>query len=140
VKKIFTLLTIFILVVFAYSCSKDHEAPTFSQFEIAKKPTNVVASYHKSTNTFTVSWDMADETDVIDYYIAIADSANFEGISKQFANGGTTRSCSIKADFIPANETTAVRYFGVSAVYSNANVKAFIGPQSDKADTALFVR
>jgi len=140
VKKIFISLTLLTLVVFAYSCSKDHESPTFSQFDVAKKPTNVVASYTKATNTFTVTWDMQDPTDVIDYYVTVADSADFESINKTFPSGGTAKTCTITANFIPSKETTAVRYFAVSAIYSNETLKTFIGPQSDVADTALFVR
>lgn len=137
-KKIFLTFTLLALVVFAYSCSKDHESPTFSQFEVAKKPTNVVATYNATANAFTVTWNMQDPTDVIDYYVTVADSSSFEGINKQFAVGSAATTYTIPVNFIP--NSPAVRYFAVSAIYSNDTVKTFIGPRSDVADSALYVR
>lgn len=141
-KRISVIITILILVIYAYSCGKDHEAPTFSQFDMVKKPTNVVATYNKAANTFTVTWDMQNTTDVIDYYVSIADSADFESITTTRTVGNTATTCTITkaSDLVPAKENTAIRYFAVSAIYSNENVKSFVGPRSDVADTALFVR
>jgi len=140
VKKIFIPAGILILIFMAYSCSKDHDAPTFSLYSDLKKPTNVIASYNKASNAFTVTWDMANTTDVIDYYISVADSASFNGITFMRSNGGLTRTFTLAGDFIPSEEDTAIRYFAVHAVYSNENLKSFIGPRSDDADSALFVR
>ncbi|MFC1512022.1 hypothetical protein ACFL5H_02360 [Candidatus Latescibacterota bacterium] len=139
-KKIFNSVAILILIFVAYSCSKDHDAPTFSQYSNLKKPTNVVASYNKVSNAFTVTWDMANTTDVIDYYISVSDSANFNGITITRSNGGLNRTSAIIADFIPAEEDTVIRYFAVHAVYNNENLNTFIGPRSDDADSALFIR
>ena len=141
-KRISVILTILILVMYAYSCGKDHEAPTFSQFDGTSKPTNVVATFNKAANSFTVTWEMANTADVIDYYVSIADSADFESITttRSVGSAATTFTFTKASDLIPTTQTTAVRYFAVSAIYSNANLKSFVGPRCDVADTALFVR
>jgi len=129
--------------MYAYSCGKDHEAPTFSQYDMTSKPTSVVATYNKAANTFTVTWYMTKTADVIDYYVTIADSAEFDnGITTTRTVGSTATTYTVTkaSDLIPSSQTTAVRYFAVSAIYSNADVKTFVGPRSDVADSALFVR
>ena len=139
-KKIFISVTILILIFIAYSCSKEHDAPTFSQYSNLKKPTNVIASYNKTDNAFSVTWDMANTTGVIDYYVAVADSEDFNGITFMRSSGGLTMTYTLTADFIPAEEDNAIRYFAVHAVYNNEDLKTFIGPRSDDADSALFIR
>ena len=129
-------------MMYAYSCGKDHEAPTFSQFDTVTKPTNIVATYNNAANSFTVTWDMTNTTDVIDYYVSMGDSADFESITTTRSVGSTATAFTFAkaSELIPTSQTTAIRYFAVSAIYSNADLKSFIGPRSDVADTALFVR
>ncbi len=139
-KKIFVTLTILMLIMMAYSCSKDHEAPTFSMYSSVEKPTNVQASYSQNANAFTVTWDMANTTNVIDYYVAVADSENFNGINFEQPVDSTTKTFTLVADFMPAEEDSVMRYFAVHAVYDTEEIKTFIGPRSDDVAGALFIR
>ena len=76
-KKIFILLISIIIVIIALSCSKDHSAPTFSKY-VTPKPTNVAATYDSDNDFVVVTWDMVDPTDVIDYYVSVSDSSEFD--------------------------------------------------------------
>ena len=127
-----------ILIIIAISCSKDHEAPTFSKFDIAKKPTNVEASFDQVTETVNITWEMDNTTNVAGYYYSVSDSSDFDmGTVRHIS----THSIDTYYSFDVSNITAdIVLYFTVSAVYKSENLNYFIGPRADIADSALIKR
>jgi len=140
VKKILLTLIGIIIVISYASCSKDHDAPTFSNYSVVKKPTNINATYSDTDNSFNVTWEMTNDTDVVDYYVTVSDSADFGKVKLTLPVGGTTTSYKLTADYVAANIDTLIQYFAVHAIYSNENLHLLIGPQSDSIDSALYVK
>jgi len=138
-KLLLTLIPILVMISYA-SCSKDHDAPTFSKYSVVKKPTNVVATYSGTEKVFNVSWDITDTTDVVDYYVAVSDSLNFGKVKILQTVGGTEKSYKVSAKYIPSSVTSLVQYFSVQAIYSNEDLHFLIGPRSDSVDSALYVK
>ena len=136
-KTILNLLVLVVLI-FTVGCSKDHDAPTFAKYATTAKPTNVLASYDPAGNTVNITWNMADTTNVIDYYVSMSDSSNFNlGHVLTKSVGSNDRSFAFKVDFLPADVDSAVRYFTVSAIYNSEDFNTFIGPYADNPDSAL---
>jgi hypothetical protein len=130
------------LVMVAFGCSKDHDAPTFATYDGIEKPTNVNATYDKATDSVVVSWNMIDSQDIVQYYITRSDSSLFDFGKKRFyLSDGTNKTYSISASFVPADVDSVIYYFDVSAIYDNAtNYNSLIGPRSDEPDSALILR
>lgn len=126
----------------AYSCGRDHEAPTFSKFNVAKKPTNVEATYVLTTDAVNVTWDLSDETSVVDYFVYVSDSSDFElGEVNEYPIHSTNKIYVFDvAKYLPADVDSTVLYFSVSAVYKTVSLSNFIGPRSDDADSSMIKR
>ena len=158
-EKIFVFLAPIIILAIIYGCSKDHSAPTFSQYEKTSEPTEVVATYDKDDDTINVAWKMEDTDGVENYLVAWSDSNVFdEGKpGDQYVKGvGDTelkKEISLSAtdvlktmDLMYADEDSFIVYFTVSAVYTNDEFFEFIGPRAvvDRsgayADSALILR
>ena len=139
IKIIFVPILLFLV---AFGCSTDHDAPTFATYDSIEKPSNVLATYDKDTDSVIISWDMADTQDVIHYYITISDSSLFDfGNKITKTTVGDETEASIKAAFVFADVDSAIRYFDVSAIYDNETTfNSLIGPRSDEPDSALIYR
>ena len=136
-KKIFILLTPIIIFIIALSCSKDHSAPTFSQY-VKPKPTNVAATYDSDKDAVEVTWDMDDPTDVKDYYVSVSDSSEFD-MGHVFTEvvGGTEKSYTLNVSFLSAGEPGTLLYITVSAIFDSENLKNFIGPRANNPASVL---
>ena len=131
-----------ILIIIALNCSKDHDPPTFSKFNIAEIPTNVEASYDQETDTVYITWDMDNTTSIVSYFYSVSDSSDFDmGNVKQYSTHNTDTNYSFDVgNYIPADTDSTILYFTVSAVYKDENLNNFIGPRADIADSALIKR
>ena len=140
-KKSVISIAVLLLVMLAYSCSKDHDAPTFSLYSSVKTPTNVEATFDATTSMFIITWEMDTTGDdgLVDYIISVSDDADFEGTVFTKSNGSLTRRKEMSSSFISSAADTAVRYFSVHGVYNTESLKQFVGPSS-VADSALFIR
>ncbi len=146
-KKIFIALAPAIIAVIAYGCSKDHDAPTFGKFEsLLKSPENLVATYERSNDEFTLQWEMPDTNSVKMYFVAWSDSNVFDlgRTADEFTNSIEN---GYKLDAIRVLQTMGyttntaqidsfIVYFTVSALYFNDSFNEFIGPRS-VVDSAL---
>ncbi len=158
-KKISVFLAPIFILAIIYSCSKDHQAPTFSQYEKTSEPSNVVATYNSDNDSISVVWTMEDTDGVVDYLVAWSDSNVFdfgrranqtvmEADDTEVKNGITLDASSVlkKMNLVYANEDSLIVYFTVSAVYTNDEFFEFIGPRAvvDRsgtyADSALILR
>jgi len=137
VKKIFILLISIIIVIIALSCSKDHDAPTFSKY-VTPKPTNVAATYDSDKDAVEVTWDMVVDPAVIDYYVSVSDSSEFD-MGHVFTKvvGGTEKSYTLDVTFVPADEIGTVLYVTVSAIFNSENLKNYVGPRADNPASVL---
>ena len=133
----FFIVPIF-LVVIALGCSKDHSAPTFAKYAVASKPTDVEATYNSLTQSVNVTWIMSNTTGVVDYYVSISDSSDFDfGNLILRATNSLDRSYSFNVvDYVQPG-TSTVLYLTVSAVYKNENLNYFVGPRADNPDSTL---
>ena len=136
-KKISILLISIIMVIIALSCSKDHNAPTFSEY-VTPKPTNVAATYDSANDVVVVTWDMVADPTVIDYYVSVSDSSEFD-MGHVFTKvvGGPEKSYTLDVSFVPADEIGTVLYVTVSAIFNSENLKNFIGPRADNPANVL---
>lgn len=138
-KKILILLIPVIILGIALSCSKDHDAPTFAKYEVAKNPpTNVQATYNAVVDSINVEWEMNYPQSILDiikgYYIVVSDSSDFDMGHVFHRSADTTdNSYSLDAGFIPAEVDSTVIYIKVSAVYESETLNSFIGPRSKPA-------
>lgn len=142
-KKLLWIVLPTLLMMVAYSCSKDHEAPTFSKFNVAKKPTNVEATYVLATDAVNVTWDLSDETNVVDYIVYVSDTSDFDlGEVKNEKSIHSTNKIYVfeVAKYLPADVDSTILYFSVSAVYRSESLSNFIGPRSDEADSSMIKR
>jgi len=159
VKKIFVFLAPIIILAIIYGCSKDHSAPTFSQYEETSEPTDVVAAYDKDDDSINVAWTMEDTDGVENYLVAWSDSNVFdEGkpgdqYVKEVGDTELKKEITLdatdvlkKMDLMYADKDSFIVYFTVSAVYTNVEFFEFIGPRAvvDRngtyADSALILR
>ena len=155
-KKISIFLApIFILaIIFLYSCSKDHDAPSFSQYEKTSKPVNVVATYNDDDEDIKVDWEMVNSEGVENYLVAWSDSNVFdEGIKydkyvKEVGETVLNNDITLEADYVlktmgylqAADIDSFIVYFTVSAVYNiEDQFNYFIGPRAE-VDSALILR
>lgn len=147
-KKILIFLAPAMIAAVMYGCSKDHESPTFSKFdESMQKPVNLVATYNRATDEFTMKWSMPDTNSVKMFNVSWSDSNVFDlgRISNEFTNSlnpefkqsATTvlKKMGYTAQYVSKADSFIV-YFTVSAVYQNNTFNEFIGPRSD-VDSAL---
>lgn len=141
-KNIINIFISILLVFAAYGCSKDHDAPTFATYNGIEKPTNVTASYVKESDSVVVSWNMDANQDIKGYYITSSDSSLFDFGDKNFyPTGGTDKTFTISASFVPSDIDSVIYYFDVSAVYDNETTfNSLIGPRSDEPDSVLIYR
>jgi len=141
VKKAIIHLIPILIIIIAIGCSSDHEAPTFSKFEVAKKPFDVVASYDIETDKVNVTWDIAETTSIVDYFISVSDSSDFD-LGKVWTGSSNSLDKSylfnVKNYLSPGD--SEILYFTVSAVYKNENLNYFIGPRADLPDSASIKR
>ena len=130
------------LVLLILGCSKDHSAPTFSEFSVAKKPTNIIATYNKTLDVVKVTWTMQDTTGVVDYYVSISDSSDFDygNVATKVSNSRDQSYNFAVNQYLPATTDSTILYFNVSAIYDNTKLQTFIGPRSDKPDSAMIKR
>ena len=158
-KKIFVFLAPIFILAIIYSCSKEHQSPTFSQYEKTSEPTDVIATYDGDNDTINVVWRMEDTAGVVDYLVAWSDSNVFDATfnkSEQFVKKTSdtelkneitlNASDVLKKMNYYADEDSFIVYFTVSAVYTNDEFLKFIGPRAvvDRngtyADSALILR
>ena len=144
-KKSIIFLTPILILFIVLSCSKGHDAPTFSKYEIATKPVNVVASYDKDTDAVNVIWDIIETTGVVDYVVSVSDSSDFDlgNVNPCIAHSTDITDMSYLFEvknYLSADVDSTILYFTVSAVYKNENLNYFIGPRADIPDSALIKR
>ncbi len=151
-KKILFLMAPILIIVIAFSCSKDHSAPTFAKYAVTSKPINVEATYDPATQKVNVTWNMNNTTNVINYYVVISDSIDidFGNIILRETNS-LERSYSFDdvVKYIPESTSSIILYFTVSALYNidynddniinNNDLHYFTGPRADNPDSALVV-
>jgi hypothetical protein len=139
VKRI--ILFLIAAAVVAVGCSKDNTAPSFSNYQIAKKAENVVATYNKDTDEISVTWDMSDTTGVINYYISVSDSSVFNSgrVVERSVNSKSTSFNFPLKDYLADVDSTII-YFDVSAVYKSAKLNYFIGPITGAPDSCMIKR
>lgn len=140
-KIILFFMAPILLIVIAIGCSKEHNAPTFAKYAVTSKPTDVVATYDPATQSVNVTWDMSDITGVIDYYVSISDSSDFDfgNVLVRITNS-LDRSYSFNVvKYVQAETGSIVLYFTVSAVYKNENLDYFVGPRADNPDSTLVI-
>ena len=77
-KKISIFMAPIIILAIIYGCSKDHDAPTFAQYEPTSEPINIEATYNSANDEIVVTWDMEDTDNVVDYLVAWSDSNLFD--------------------------------------------------------------
>ena len=141
------LVSIILLIAIGFGCSKDHDAPTFSQYENVSEPTDVEATYLKSTDQFKITWSLDDPSDVINYLVAWSDSNKFDdGVtSDKYVINDLQNEILQNEIVIDANDIykgmeyfelpdidVFLVYFTVSAVYNNEEkgFSYFIGPRA----------
>ena len=115
---------------------------THSEYDIAKKPNNVEATYDNETDTVNITWEMDDTTSVVDYFVSVSDSSDFDlGIVMEILTHSldTNYSFDIRS-YIPADIDSTILYFTVSAVYKTVALNYFIGPRADNPDSAMVLR
>ncbi|MFC1508763.1 hypothetical protein ACFL60_03635 [Candidatus Omnitrophota bacterium] len=141
------LVPIILLMAIGYGCSKDHEAPTFSQYENVSEPTDVEATYLKDTDQFKITWSFDDPTDVINYLVSWSDSNLFDDgvtsdqyVIKDLQNEVLKNEIVLEANDVykgmeyfelPDIDVFLV-YFTVAAVFNNEDkgFSYFIGPRA----------
>jgi len=151
VKKILFLIAPILIIVIAFSCSKDHSAPTFAKYAVTSEPTDVEATYDPPTKKVNVTWNMNNTTNVIDYYVVISDSIDIDfGNLILRQTNSLEKSYSFDVEkYIPEGISSIILFFTLSAVYdidynndeiiNNNDLHYFIGPRADKPDSALVV-
>ncbi len=141
-KNIMIIFSSVLLIFVAFGCSKDHDAPTFATYDEVEKPTNVVATYDKETDSVMVTWDMDENQNIKGYYITTSDSSLFDFGDKNFyPTDSVEKTYSVSASFVPSDVDSILYYFDVSAIYDNEETfNNFIGPRSDDPDSALIYR
>lgn len=148
-KKIFIFLATALIITIVYGCSKDNVAPSFSVFEQAKRPVNLVATFFKNTvaktDSIRVTWSMPDTASVSNYLVSWSDSSSFDlgHVESAFTNSLKTTATLQTANVLKSMGYTSVPdtllhivYFTVSAVYKNKDLNDFIGPRA-VVDSAL---
>ena len=155
-KKISIFMApVFILaLIFLYGCSKDHDSPSFSQYETTSEPVNVVATYNKGDDNIQVMWEMVNTEGIENYLVAWSDSNVFDlgNTTDEYVKkpgGGLDTEITMKADDVlkkmsstylqVADIDSFIVYFTVSAVYKNEEFNFFIGPRAE-VDSALILR
>lgn len=147
-KKILLLLTpVFILIV-VFGCSKEHEAVTFTKYNItANEPTNVNATFDIDKDVVKVTWDMNYSTNILDsvvgYEITVSDSLNFYkgDLHNKIATGSTEKSYEIPAgNYITEEDTLKVLFFNVSAIFKIGEHEFFTGAYSGNPTSAAITR
>ncbi|MBN1291922.1 MAG: hypothetical protein JXB48_08795 [Candidatus Latescibacteria bacterium] len=167
-KKISIFMAPIIILAIIYGCSKDHDAPTFAQYQNTSEPTNVIATYNKSSDEIMVSWEMVNNEDVVDYLVAWSDSNVFdegnkgEEYVKKPGDAVLNTNISFKVENVlksmeyfrseyyqegnAAYIDSFIVYFTVSAVYNSDEFNNFIGPRAmvdetgEYADSALVLK
>ena len=141
-KKIMILLTPILICFIIFSCSKDHEAPNFSKYDIASKPTNVDATYDSTSDAVNVTWDMVDTASVIDYIVSVSDSSDFDmGNVVDYPVRSMDKIYTLKmSNYVSSDIKSITLYLTVSAVYKNADLHYFIGPRADTPAVVLVER
>ena len=141
------LVPIILLMAIGYGCSKDHEAPTFSQYENVSEPTDVEATYLKDTDQFKITWSFEDPTDVINYLVSWSDSNLFDDgvtsdqyVIKDLQNEVLKNELVLEANdvykgmeyFESPDIDVFLIYFTVAAVFNNEDegFSYFIGPRA----------
>jgi len=142
VKKLILFLTSILLVYCAIGCSKDHKEPTFSIYNIAKKPMNVVASYDKGNDDVLVTWTMNETNSIIGYYLSVSDSSNFDtGMVNSYPTNTLEKNYMFNVtSYLSADIDSTILYFTVSAIYTNQSTNRLIGPRADVPDSASIKR
>ena len=135
------ILILFIIL----SCSKDHDSPTFSNYDISTKPVNVVASYDNDSDAVNVNWDLNATTDVVDYVVSVSDSSDFDfgNVNPYIVHSTDITEMSFLFEvknYLAADVESKILYFTVSAVYKNDDLNYFIGPRADIPDSAFVKR
>ena len=156
-KKISIFMApVFILaLIFLYGCSKDHDAPSFSQYEVTSAPVNVVATYNNGDDNIQVMWEMVNTEGIENYLVAWSDSNVFDlgnttdEYVKKPGDVVLATEISMSADDVMKKMSSSylqvaeidsfIVYFTVSAVYKNENFNYFIGPRAE-VDSALILR
>jgi len=152
-KKISIFLAPIFILAIMYGCSKDHNAPTFSQYEKTSAPTEVIATYDEDDDIINVVWTMDDTEGVDDYLVAWSDSNVFDEGNradqyvKQPEDAVLNKEISLDANDVMKKMTylqaadidSFIVYFTVSAVYNNEAFVNFIGPRAE-VDSALILR
>ncbi len=143
-KRIIVFLAPALIAAVFLGCSKDHDPAGFGKYEsFMKKPANLVATFERSTDEISLSWEMPDTNSVKMFSVAWSDSNVFDlgRRSSEFTGDvNTTRKMSVshvlRAIGQPANADSFIVYFTISALYSNETFNEFVGPRSD-VDSAL---
>ena len=156
-KKISIFMApVFILaLIFLYGCSKDHDAPSFSLYEVTSAPDSVVATYNKGADNIKVKWEMGNPEGIENYLVAWSDSNVFDlgnttdEYVKKPGDVVLNKELTMKADDVLKKMSSAylqvadidsfIVYFTVSAVYKNEEFNYFIGPRAE-VDSALILR
>jgi hypothetical protein len=134
VKKIAIVLAPIIILVVAFGCGKDHDAPTYGVYSNAEAPENLVATYDPDNDVVNLLWSMADMDGVTDFFVSVSDSSVFDlgTVTPFYVN--TTNTVSPFAfeydatTYVMADST--IMYFTVSAVYDNETFNKYIGPRA----------
>jgi len=144
VKKIAIVLAPVFILVAAFGCGKDHDAPTFGVYGTTNAPENLVATYNAGDDVVNLVWDMTDMDDVIDFFVSVSDSSVFDlgTVTPFYVNTNNTVSpFSFEYDattYVPATVDSTILYFTVSAVYNNDVLNNYIGPRA-VIDSAMVV-
>ena len=147
-KKILLLLTPVFILIAVFGCSKDHEAPTFTKYNVtANEPTNVNATFDIDKDVVKVAWDMNYSANILDsvvgYEITVSDSLNFYkgDLHNKIATGSTEKSYEIPAgNYITEEDTLKVLYFNVAAIFKIGEQELFTGSFSDNPASAAITR
>ncbi len=144
-KKSIIFLTPILILFIILSCSKDHDSPTFSNYDISTKPVNVVASYDNDSDAVNVNWDLNATTDVVDYVVSVSDSSDFDfgNVNPYIVHSTDITEMSFLFEvknYLAADVESKILYFTVSAVYKNDDLNYFIGPRADIPDSAFVKR
>jgi hypothetical protein len=158
-----------IMLAIIYGCSKDHDAPTFAQYEKSAEPINIEATYDNGDDEIIVSWEMVNNENVVNYLVAWSDSNVFdkgnkgEKFVKQTGDTDLKSSINLNVENVlksmeylrpeyyqegnSAYIDSFIVYFTVSAVYNlKDEFDNFIGPRAgvdetgNYADSALVLR
>ena len=144
-KKIAIVLAPVIILVAAFGCEKDHDAPTFGVYGTADTPEDLVATYDPGDDVVNLEWNMADMDGVIDFFVSVSDSSVFDlgTVTPFYVNTDNTVSPFTyeynATMYVPADVDSTVLYFTVSAVYDNESFNSYIGPRA-VVDSALVLR